>query len=274
MTTNNNKHPRISGYQQLKKLRIALAIAQGIKLLSTLQHEAEDTVSQDQAKRVTYLTKLFSRIHRNMFHDWKEQATVRHRPGSMTDANKRKTFRETIERLVLNGDVNQETAIFDNNGFVIRTGDITERLAGFYLAMRNIRPFAYGNRISLDLFMTALGKLPAFKSVYEHGIDFRRLDQRDANTLHDHTSTHHDISIALQHAFDPNRNKNLHNIANSYGRWPENKIFVSGIPFLSHCTEQGVECLVTVNGGLMPIERIKQELFLAGKNFADYPLRA
>ena len=93
--------PSVSGYRQLKKLRTALAISQGSKLLSTLQQEAEGTVSHDQTKRVTYLTALFSRIHREIYQDWKEQPTVSHRPGTMTDPDKRKTFRETIERLVL-----------------------------------------------------------------------------------------------------------------------------------------------------------------------------
>ena len=95
---NKNTIPRITGYRQLKKLRTALAISQGTKLLSTLQQEAEGTISHDQTKRVTYLTELFSRIHREMFQDWKEQPTVCHRPGTMPDADKRKKFRETIER--------------------------------------------------------------------------------------------------------------------------------------------------------------------------------
>ena len=66
---NKNTIPRIKAYKQLKKLRTALAIAQGAKLLSTLQQEAEGTVSHDQTIRVTYLTELFSRIHREMYQD-------------------------------------------------------------------------------------------------------------------------------------------------------------------------------------------------------------
>src|SRR5664279_1396038 len=147
---NKNAIPRITGYKQLKKLRTALAISQGTKLLSTLQQEAEGTVSHDQTKRVTYLTELFSRIHREIFQDWKEQPTVCHRPGTMTDADKRKEFRETIERLVLDDDSNKDTAIFDNNGFVIKTENIAERLASFYQKMRSVRPFTYGNRLTLD----------------------------------------------------------------------------------------------------------------------------
>lgn len=271
----NNKYiPHISGYKQLKKLRTALAIAQGIKLISTLQREAEGTVSQDQAKRVTYLTELFSRIHREIFHDWKEQATVNHRPGAMPDADKRKEFRKTIERLVLDDDDNEDSAIFDNNGFVIKTENIAERLSVFYQTMRSVRTFSYGNRLTLDFFMTALGNLPAFKGVYEQGIDFRRLEANDPVALHNPDSYHQDITTAFQHALDPTRTKSLQNTPNSYGKWPENKKFVWGIPFLSHKTAAGIECLVSVNGGLVPLDSIKEELFIAGKHLADYPLSA
>ncbi len=271
---NNKKTIQIAGYEQLKKLRIALAIFQGTQLLTILKQEAEATVSHDQGKRVTYLTELFSRIHREMFRDWKEQATAPHRPGAITDVEKRKQFRKTIESLVFDGDLNIDTALFDNNGFVIKTDNISSRLAGFYKKMRSVRPFAYGNRITLDFFMTALGNLPAFKSVYEQGIDFRRLAKHDAAILHDIDSNLEDIAAVFRHTRDPSRNKSLQNIPNSYGKWPENKQFIHGIPFLSHTTEQDVECLVTVNGGLMPLTLIEDALFTAGKNFADYPLSA
>ena len=271
---NKDTIPRITGYRQLKKLRTALAISQGTKLLSTLQQEAEGTISHDQTKRVTYLTELFSRIHREMFQDWKEQPTVCHRPGSMTDPDKRKEFRETIECLVLDGDGNKDTAIFDNNGFVIKTDNIAERLASFYQKMRAVRPFSYGNRLTLDFFITMLGKLPAIKSVYEQGIDFRRIEACDSAALHNPDSTLREITLAFEHALDPTRCKSLQNKPNAYGKWPENKKFVSGIPFLSHKTPDGVECLVAVNGGLVPLDSIKQELFIAGKHLADYPLCA
>ncbi len=261
----------LSSYAQLKKLRTVLAIAQGMKLLSILQKEIEATVSHDQAKRVTYMTELFSRIHREIFSDWKEQATVNHRPGVMVDAAKRKAFREAIECLVLNDDTNYDSAIFDNNGFVMYTENIAERLARFYQQMRCVRPFSYGNRLTLDFFMSALGNLPAFKSVYEQGIDFRRLESTDAVVLHDSQSLHEAVALAFKHALDPMRTKSLHNIANSYGQWPENKKFISGIPFLSQKTADGIECLVSVNGGLVPFVSIQKDLFLAGKHLADYP---
>lgn len=268
----NNAHAKISGYRQLKKLRTVLAIARGCVLLSTLRQETEVTVSHDQTKRVTYLTQLFSHIHREIFHDWMEQPTVPHRPGSMSNPDKRQEFRKAVGQLVLDDEKNRETALFDNNGFVMYTENIAERLANFYQKMRCVRPFAYGNRITLDFFMTVLGKLPAFKSVYEHGIDFRRLSSADAVALHNPTSCHQDITAAFKHALDPVRSQCMHNQANAYGKWPENKKFIAGIPFLSQKFRNNVECLVAVNGGLVPIESIKEELFMAGKLLADYPL--
>ena len=269
---NNQISPKTAGYEQLKKLRTALAISQAIKLSSTLQQETEGTVSHDQTKRVTYLTELFSRIHRELFQDWKDQATVNHRPGTMLDRDKRKEFRVTIESFVLESEHNTETAIYDNNGFVISTANIAERLAVFYKKMRAIRPFSYGNRITLDFFMTVLAKLPAMKSVYEHGIDFRRIDDKDSVALHNEFSQLREITTAFENALNPIHCKSLQNKANAYGVWPEHKQFVHGIPFLSHTTTEGVLCLVAVNGGLVPMSRIDEYLSLAGKHLADYPL--
>ena len=67
---NRDDFGHIAGYQQLKKLRIVLAILRGCVVLSTLRQEAETTVSHDQTKRVTYLTELFFYSHREMFRDW------------------------------------------------------------------------------------------------------------------------------------------------------------------------------------------------------------
>jgi len=262
----------MNNFEHLSSLRTALAIAQGIKLLATLRQETESTVSHDQVKRVTYLTELFSRIHRELFHDWQKQATVDHRPGTMPIAPKRIKFRLVIETLVLDGEHNEKTAIFDNNGFIINTKNIAERLAIFYHTMRQVRPFSYGNRITLDFFMTVLGKLPAFKSVYEPGIDFRRLEVMDSLALHNQHSDLQAITRAFQHALDPTCCKRLPNQANAYGQWPENKVFISGVPFLSHTTAEGTVCLVLVNGGLVPLTDIQDKIFISGKQLADTPV--
>lgn len=262
----------IQGSRQLKKLRNSLAIIHSRKLLSQLRKEMEATVSHDQSKRVTYLTDLFFRIHRDIFRDWKDQATVEHRPGTITDAEHRKAFRVAIEYLVLNDEDNMDTAVFDSNGFVMTTPDIAERLAKFYRKMRGIRPFGYGNKLTLDLFMTVLGNLPAFKAVYEQGIDFRRLDADDAVALHDYHSSLEQVTAAFRHAIDPQRTRNLVNLPNGYGKWPEHKKFLFGLPFLCHTSSDGIRCLVTVNGGLVPCSSIREDLIVPGSHVADYPL--
>jgi len=262
----------IQSSRQLKKLRNSLAIIHSRKLLSQLRKEMEATVSHDQSKRVTYLTDLFFRIHRDIFRDWKDQATVDHRPGTITDAEQRKAFRVAVEHLVLNDDDNLDTAVFDANGFVMSTADIAERLAIFYQKMRAIRPFGYGNKLTLDLFMTVLGNLPAFKAVYEQGIDFRRLDAADAVALHDYQSGFEQVTTAFRHAIDPQRTRNLNNLPNGYGKWPEHKKFLFGLPFLCHTTSDGIRCLVTVNGGLVPCDSIRESLIVPGSHVADYPL--
>ena len=268
----NRSKRHIIGGSHLKRLRNALAVIHCRQLLYTFQKEAEATISHDQAKRVTYLTELFSRIHREIFQDWKEQAITQDRPGTMPLASDRKQFRETIESLVLNEDENTATAIFDSNGFVIRTENIAERLAHFYHAMRAIKPFGYGNKLTLDFFVIALSNLPAFSSVYEQGIDFRRLDPEDAEILHDSGRPIQAVCKTFEHAMDPRRTRCLQNTANGYGRWPEQKAFVFGMPFLRHRTPDGLDCLVTVNGGLVPLSSLKEESIPLGIHFADYPL--
>ncbi|WP_427501109.1 zeta toxin family protein [Methylomonas sp. MED-D] len=269
---NSNPGRNIPAYRQLKRLRTALAVAQGVRLQAKLAQELEATVSHDQTKRVTYLTSLFTRIHREMFSDWKEQVTVHHRPGTMPEADCRTRFRIAIESLVLDGDDNLETALFDNNGFVVCSADIADRLAKLYQALRGIRPYGYGNRITLDFFITALGNLPAFKAVYEQGIDFRRLSCDDARALHDPAADHAALRRAFEHALDPARTQSLSNQANRYGKWPENKYFLQGLPFLSYTTADGVKCLVTVTGGLVPLHSIRAEEFITGQHFVDNPL--
>jgi fido (protein-threonine AMPylation protein) len=263
---------QLSSYPQLKQLRTSLAISRGIKLMSVLQQEGATTISHDQSRRITYLTALFTRIHREVFHDWNEQATVSHRPGAISNANKRLDFRKTIGLLVSEPNLNTDTAIFDNNGFVIKTENIAERLADFYQKMRQVRPFNYGNRLTLDFFMVALGRLPTFRGVYEQGIDLRRLNLNDKTILHDPNSSFRELTRVFECSLDPNLNTDLNNCANGYGHWPENKKLIAGMPFLSHKTALGIDCLVTVNGGLIPIEKIEISLFLGGKHLADYPL--
>ncbi|MDT8405775.1 MAG: zeta toxin family protein [Methylococcales bacterium] len=259
-------------YPRIQHLRTTLAIVRAMQLLPVLQQEAAATISHDQTKRITYLNLLYNRIHGALFHDWHAQATADHRPGLMPDAGKRKRFRNAIARLVMDDDnSHQDSALFDHNGFVIRCINLDQRLAQFYQNARSIRPFGYGNRITLDLFLIALSQLPAMRAVYEHGLDFRRLSDQDALALHDLGSSSASLVTAFAHALDPKRTPCLNNHADGYGTWPEHKRQVFGIPFLTHSTEQGRACLVCINGGLVPVETVANQPFISGQLFADYP---
>jgi hypothetical protein len=44
------------------------------------------------------------------------------------------------------------------------------------------------------------------------------------------------------------------------------------MPFLRHRTAEGLDCLVTVNGGLIPLETLHEDQIPLGIHFADYPL--
>lgn len=44
------------------------------------------------------------------------------------------------------------------------------------------------------------------------------------------------------------------------------------MPFLRHRTAEGLDCLVTVNGGLIPLSSLHEDQIPLGVHFADYPL--
>ncbi len=260
---------------RLENLRTALAINRGIELLSQISREAENTVEHDEAKRVGYLADLFIRTHTEMFQDWKQQNTDR--PGEIKHGEAREALRTTIlESLCANGGHGQEApkGLFDSNGFVIfhEKQHVAEVLAQFYEKMRDIKPFAYGNDLTLDFFMTALGKLPAFQEVYPSGIDLRRLDEADIKALHTPGNIK-GVEQAMLHAMDAARTPVLKNQANGYGKWEKHVEYISGIPFLSHEKDKE-KFIVTVNGGLVPVKDIRQklEMFLKTDNLlSDFP---
>lgn len=261
--------------RHLERLRSALALNRGIELLTQIEAEAGTTVEHDEAGRVNYLEGLYLRAHREMFQDWKAQDSAA--PGSILQATSREALRKNIlTTLCANGDDRggPPAGLFDANGYVIhQTPDTVARtLATFYKKMRDTEPFEYGNEITLDFFMASLGKLPAFKEVYPSGIDLRRLDAQDVEALQKRSSIPA-IAKAFMHAMDGSRTPVLKNQPNGYGKWEKHVEYVSGIPFLSH--KKGDEAfLVTVNGGLVPLQDIKAPLerYLNSDHMiADFP---
>lgn len=268
--------PYVTTPGHLEKLRTALALNRGIDKLAQIEAEAGTTVEHDEAGRVNYLEQLFIGAHRDMFQDWKEQNAGR--PGDIPDPMARQAVRNIIlTTLCVNGaqpDSHDPKGLFDSNGFVMRQKpeQVARTLAEFYQKMRNAEPFEYGNELTLDLFMSALGKLPAFKEVYPAGIDLRRLDGADVAAMHTRDSIPA-LTKAFMHAMDFSRTPHLNNSPNGYGKWEKHVEYVSGIPFLSH--EKGDEkFLVTVNGGLVPLKTVQADLekhLLSDHMIADFP---
>ncbi len=241
-----------------ESLRTALAVNRGMELLSHITRDAETTVEHDETKRVSYLTDLFIRIHTDMFQDWKQQNASR--PGEMPDGAAREAVRNAmLNVLCANGGTKEKPpeGLFDSNGYVIyhEQEHVAQVLAKFYEQVRDIKPFGYGNDLTLDFFMVALGKLPAFQEVYPAGIDLRRLDDADKQALHQPGNVR-GVEEAFKHAMDPSRTPPLKNVANGYGKWEKHVEYVSGIQFLSHVKDRETY-LVTANGGLVPLKEIK-----------------
>lgn len=251
-------------------LRTSLAIVRGMKLMDDVTREASSTVEHHEAKRFDYLESLFYRIHREIYQDWGTQSPQMGAPGFITDSTKRLKVREAIRSFVENGngEGHDSMRLFDGNGMVIShpPEKLAEILAKFYQTMHEIYPFDYGNNMTLDFLVTAIGQLPGFRAVYPNGIDLRRLESRDIENLHRIPPLDSDqVRLAFTHALDPARTPALTNKADATGfqKWPKNVEYVAGIPFLSHKMEkdgQEITCLVTVNGGLVPLETIQKDM--------------
>ncbi len=296
--------------EQRRDLMTALAITRGMKLLSSSKKTAEE-LSHHASTRMTYLENLFFDTHRTLFQDWKEQGL--HLPGSPPDAGKRAELRNAINSLVLGEEEpyklkllgrifnsiknafeplikienfkNHDTALFDHNGFAfaktdlvtrISRKDLATRLAKFYKKVMDIKPFEYGNKLTLDFFMTALSNIPAFKAVYGE-IDFRRISQEDAKILHNPRSSVEEIRKAFKNALDVTRDKKLDNQFDGFRAFPESKTEIDGIPFLCYDLRKDgkkIRCLVTANGGLVELDKELQEKLSEGiksnKILADF----
>lgn len=242
-------------------LRTSLAIVRGMKLLEDIKAESNATVEHHEAKRFDHLETLFHRIHRDLYHDWGSQSAELSAPGVIADASKRLAVRNALRGFVENGNGNGQNAekLFDSNGMVIHhpPAELAGLLAKFYCKIRDIKPFEYGNEMTLNFFITALGQLPAFQEVYPNGIDLRRLSKEDQRALRGDSGIN-EVRTAFNHALDPSRTPALRNTPDGFSKWPKNVTYIAGIPFLSHVTEDGTPCLATVNGGLVRTSDVKE----------------
>ncbi len=274
----------------LGELRNAIATLRGIELLKSIQVKAEANVEHDEAKRISYLTDLFITIHAGLFAnaehstgaEGRGEDRLLHIPGEIPGGKNGQIsmrFRAAVEHFVSkNGDTSsQAQRLFDSNGMVVRlhkdeseaVGLAAHEIAKFYKEIKAIGPhggpFDYGNEVTLNMFIAALGRLPAFRAAYPGGIDFRRMDKDDFAALNSKSPDTGALATAFAHAMDASRTPALLNLADQGEKlreWPKSKVSVASIPFLAYKGEasSNQQCLVTVNGGLVPLAHIQSEL--------------
>ncbi len=265
---NNNALPPSAATEE--ELRTAMAINRLMQLSETLRIEAnKKTRGHYAALKVGYLEGLFHRIHREAFQDWKGAEAETTDDEKKAQAKKRIELREVIQNTLFSKEKDgTPTGLFDANGCVVREKEgekgrqrLADILTNFYEQARDIEPYEYGNKITLDFFISSLNELPAFAEVYPEKIDFRRLDKQTLKKLEkkeDGSRTNHEeIKAAFMMATDPSIIHPLMNVpkpANEedYTVWDDKTIYIGGVPFLSH-EHNGQLCLVTINGGLAPL---------------------
>ncbi|NBO18967.1 MAG: toxin [Proteobacteria bacterium] len=254
-------------------IRIALALNRAIEEMKAHEKRYEKKRLLSQQDALEECLTLMTRSHAALFQDWKEQGEGV--PGTMRDTITRETFRSAAMELVGLTEKGSTDGLFDSNGYVVRydVPDAAKRLAKFYKKVRDAKPFEYGSQLTLDFFVVALSKLPTFRAVYAEEIDFRRLDRKDIVALH-HSDDVNAIATAFQRALGEKPLKAMPNVRNGYGEWERHEVYIAGNPFLAHEMPDGMSCLVTVNGGLVPrhsVETKLKEHLKKGELLADFP---
>ncbi len=245
------------------RLRNILAVNRGLEFLKEYDKKLNEVADHDQSDRSDYLQNLLSDIHRALFPDMHDPASGA--LGSATTGEKRGALREAVIALA--------NALFDSNGFVQSDGDaslpsverkkryinqLAGHLAEFHRAFQEIDPYAYGNSLTLNLFMDCVGRLLNKKGMDFVSVDFRRLDRADLDILED-PSRNGEIQQVFLHALDAERDSVLQNEPDQYGKLTSGRVLIAGVPFLGY-TEGGTEYLVTVNGGLVERQKIEEDL--------------
>jgi hypothetical protein len=237
--------------QRLKDLRTALAVNRGM--------EAMDKV------KLNISPEDFNTIHDQLFQDWQNQPGFRNidiqQDGEREQrkATAREQLRKAFNRF-RHKLIDPNVAGASATGFFLDVGDHKECakvLARFYSDVRQINGlFDYGNNLTLDYFMAALGKRRDFQAVYgDGGIDFRRIDGDDFEALHSKDPSGNALKKAFLHALDPKRNPKLDNKKSGYPALPSNQVEISEINFLAHTDGEGKKYLVTMNGGLVRLTK-------------------
>ena len=266
----SKNHPSLSAEME-EEIRTTMALNRGIEWMQKIQQQGKSTRGDFASLKLGKLEQLFHDTHDYLFQDWKGNENE---DDKVAGANRLK-FREAIENNFFRTDAAGIPRLFDDNGFAIRfepageaRAKFAEKLANFYEEVRSFEPpiYSYGNKLTLDFFLVALSKLPALAEVYPEGIDFRRMDSADLQTMQEQKLEHKQVVAAFMHATDPSIVHPLMNLdreqdgKTGYQKWDDKTEYIGGVPFLSH-EDDGVKYLVTMNGGLTPLtEQLKEDI--------------
>lgn len=257
-----------------ERLRTALGVNRTAKVVRELLDQAQSMPRMEDSQRGVFFQNIYEQIHREGMKDTHAHSRDPQHTGLGADVNKRIRMREVINHFA--------DQFFDTNGYLKSFNDdaatqrheIATHMAELYIAMRDLRPFAFGNEIALNAFIDYFGKLPGFEESYGTTIDMRRIGHDDASVLR--TSSDRDaLTMIFEKALDPTHSISLKNQENEYGVLDDRSIAIDGINFLSH-KEGSTTYIVTVNGGLVEAgraaEQIKQH-FAGGGNVAELYLK-
>ena len=235
----------------MKKFEEEVAITRGMNVLDTIDAQSRGVTEHHAAKKKEYLNKLYLDIHKALYQDIHSLSIDGPQAGMIEAGEKRANLRQALDGLA--------AKLFDENGFMktMPKESLAGVLSSAYQQLHDIKPFAYGNEESLNLFITACSHLPGFKDRYPEQIDFRRLDEADLASLHEGANAA-GLKKAFLDAMDFSRTPRQKDGEKKFESWGDHSIRIEGVPFLEH-EQQGKKYLVTMNGGLVE----KTDAFLA-----------
>lgn len=260
----------------LHELDIALAIMRGRDFRRDF-----DPTTLKQHTALQYgqaFDDLLRTCHSKMFQDmYKDYVTQRPhnrmddpmRPGSLDEPWKNPILRHEMNYLA--------KKLFDGAQMKADIDELPEILAESYIRLKKIQPFAYGNGMTLGLFMSAVTELAHDRHIF---FDTRRLSMPDhemlatidqkvpnINQLYGHVENKDErIKDAVRPAMDllvPIFTQALDSsiVRNpprkEIEKWPplpDSSVEIGGLRFLMQ-QRGGDRYLITVNGGLVPLNK-------------------
>jgi len=243
-------------------VRYALAVTRGIQLINPETDKGKALQTQFKKVRDDF-ESIYNHIHAELFVDWKNQGHL-HQPGKIENTDDRTQLRLILEGLLVHDKKSNPSGLLYSNGSVRGTNpeELSVLLADTYHQAIQMEAFGYGNRTTLDFFLTALFDQKQFQQVagYKDGLDFQRLTAEEKEKLHDRKASKAELQVIFEHALDDSRTPQLENSGTDLFEWPGYAIRRSGMPFLAYRKPDNSEYVVTVNGGLVPLKEFEQHL--------------